>query len=117
MLNRQFDIQNLLKLSIIIKLIVSNIFSKQQAMLLLFQRKQVIEPDIDISETDSDLDFREKFETHLNSKDPWDRIFALYKIFQMMKKFEMEDLDSMDEQLIKGVYSRKYHNYTFLQQM
>ena len=81
MLNRQFDIQNLLKLSIIIKLIVNTMFSKQQSLLLLFQRKQVIEPDQDISQTESDLEFRERFDAHLNSTDPWERIFALFQIF------------------------------------
>ena len=115
MLNRQFDIQNLLKLSIIIKLIVNTMFTKQQSLLLLFQRKQVIEPDQDISETESDLEFREKFDSHLNSKDPWDRIFALYRIFSILKKFETEGLDSMDYSLIRGVYSRKYHNYSYLE--
>ena len=114
MLNRQFDIQNLLKLSIIIKLIVNTMFSKQQSLLLLFQRKQVIEPDQDISQTESDLEFRERFDAHLNSTDPWNRIFALYTIFSILRKFETEGLDSMDEQLVKGVYSRHHHNYSFL---
>ena len=116
MLNRQFDIKNLLRNSILIKLLISTMLTKQQSLLLLFQRKQVIEPEKDISSSASDLDFREKFNSMITSKNPWDRVFALYKMFDILNRYkENEQLDPIDKQLIKGVYSRSQHNYKHLQ--
>ena len=54
----------------------------------------------------------------LVSKNPWDRVFALYKIFDLLSYYKKNDersLDIWDRQLIKGIYSRSQHNYQHLQ--
>ena len=50
----------------------------------------------------------------LNSKDPWNQVFALYKIFNTLKVYEQENLDPFDKKLIQGIYQRSQHNYKFL---
>ena len=69
----------------------------------------MIEPERDLSSSASDLDFREKFNAMLTSKNPWDKIFALYKMFDILSSYKENDqkkLGPIDRQLIKGVYSR-----------
>ena len=54
----------------------------------------------------------------LTSKNPWDKIFALYKMFDILSSYKENDqkkLGPIDRQLIKGVYSRSQHNYKHLQ--
>ena len=63
----------------------------------------------------SDLDFRENFDGKVNSKNPWDQIFALFKIFNVLQAFEGKELDPIDKSLIQGIYSRKQHNFKHLE--
>ena len=71
LLNRQFDIRNLLRNSSLIRLMMGTIFTKEQTLLLLFQRKQVIEPDQSLSSSASDLDFKASLHAKLSSNDHW----------------------------------------------
>lgn len=69
----------------------------------------MIEPERDLSSSASDLDFREKFNAMIASKNPWDGVFALYKMFDILSSYKENDqkkLGPIDRQLIKGVYSR-----------
>ena len=84
-------------------------------MLLLFQRKQVIQPDQEVSSSASDLDFRANFDAKMSSKDPWDQIFALYKIFRILREYEGNELDMWDKQLIKGIYLRRERTFKYLE--
>ena len=69
----------------------------------------MIEPERDLSSSESDLDFRERFNDMLSSKNPWDRVFALFKIFKILSQYKENDqrkMDIWDKHLIKGIYSR-----------
>ena len=67
MLSLQFDVKNLLRNSNLIKLMLGTMFTKEESLLLLFQRKQVIEPDRDLSSSASDLDFKTHFDGMMSS--------------------------------------------------
>ena len=90
-------------------------FTKEESLLLLFQRKNVIEPERDLSSSASDLEFKEQFESMLSSNNPWNQIFALFKIFDILKAYEKKDLKPVDRSLIKGIYMRSIVNYKHLQ--
>ena len=51
----------------------------------------------------------------MNSKNPWDQIFALFKIYNSIKGLEGKPLESQDKMLIRGVYSRSQHNFKHLE--
>ena len=72
MLSNQFDIKNLLRNSNLIKLMLGTMFTKEESLLLLFQRKQVIEPEKDMSSSASDISFKENFHAKMSSNNPWD---------------------------------------------
>ena len=63
---------------------LGTMFNKEESLLLLFQRKQVIEPENDLSSSASDISFKGNFHSKMSSKDPWDQMFALYKIFNIL---------------------------------
>ena len=68
----------------------------------MFQRKQVIEPEKDLSSSASDLDFRDKFSSMMKSKKVEDRMFALFKIKNILDGFKEENnirgkLDNVDK--------------------
>ena len=42
----------------------------------------------------------------MSSKNPWDRIFALGKIFSILQGLQEKELSIIGEKLIKGVYSK-----------
>ena len=64
----------------------------------------MIEPDLNISSCASDIDYREIFDSFLNSKDPWDRIFVVFKMAEIIKSYKNKTLDPVDERLISGFY-------------
>ena len=54
----------------------------------------------------------------LSSKNPWDRVFALFKIFKILSQYKENDqrkMDIWDKHLIKGIYSRSQHSYQHLE--
>ena len=57
----------------------------------MFQRKQVIEPEKDLSSSASDLDFRDQFSSMMKSKRVEDRIFALFKIKNILDGYKEEN--------------------------
>ena len=68
----------------------------------MFQRKQVIEPEKDLSSSASDLDLRDKFSSMMKSKKVEDRMFALFKIKNILDGFKEENnirgkLDNVDK--------------------
>ena len=97
LLDRSFNVKNLLRNSNLIKIMLRSMFTKEQSLLFLFQRKQVIDPDQSLTSEASDLDFRENFDTKLCSRNPWEQIFALYKIFNVLKAFEGKKLEQIDK--------------------
>ena len=68
MLNKQFDVKNLLRNSNLIKLMLGTMFNKEELLLLLFQRKQVIEPDVDHEDGASDISLKADFAAKMSSK-------------------------------------------------
>ena len=51
----------------------------------------------------------------MESKNPWDRIFALAKINYILQNLEDRELNVIDKKLIKGVYTRQQNEYANLQ--
>ena len=100
MLSRQFDVKNMFRNSNLIKLMLGTMFTKEESLLLLFQRKHVIEPEKDESSSESDISFKENFHAKMSSKNPWDRLFALKKIFDILQAYEEKNLNEWDRQLI-----------------
>ena len=72
MLNKQFDVKNLLRNSSLIKIMLGTMFNEEEALLLLFQRKQVIDPENNFSSSASDISFKNNFYAKMSSRDPWD---------------------------------------------
>ena len=114
MLGRSLDVKNLIKNSILSKLMLGTMFTREESLLLLFQRKQVIESDKDISSSASDISFKENFHAKMCSKNPWDQIFSLNRIFTILKTYQEKDLNEIDKKLIKGLYLRSNANYKHL---
>ena len=76
----------------------------------------MIEPErTSSSSSASELDFRAAFDAKLGSKDPWDQVFALYKMFSILKSLEGKELNPWDRQLIKGIYQRNLNSLKHLQ--
>ena len=75
----------------------------------------MIEPYTDNTDSGSNNDFTRNFQETLNSKNPWDRIFALGKISLILQRFEENDLNVIDKKLIKGVYTRQQNEHGYLQ--
>ena len=76
----------------------------------------MIEPDrTSSSSSASELDFRAAFDAKLGSKDPWDQVFALYKMFSILRGLEGKELNPWDRQLIKGIYQRNLNSLKHLQ--
>ena len=86
--------------------------NREQQLLLLFQRKQIVESET--TESEDNPQFARNFFMKLESQNPWERIFALGKIFHILKEFENSDLSELDKRLIEGIYSRKTNEYQYL---
>ena len=52
----------------------------------------------------------------MNSKNPWDRIFALGKIFSILQGLQGKELSVIGEKLVKGVYSNRLNDLQTLRQ-
>ena len=113
MLSHELDVKNLIRNSMLVNLMLGTMFTREETLLLLFQRKQVIEPD-EGSSSASDISFKENFHSKMSSKNPWDQIFALNKIFSILKEYQEKDLNDIDKKLIKGLYMRSNANYKHL---
>ena len=50
----------------------------------------------------------------MSSKNPWDRIFALGKIFKILKGLQGVNMTIVGEKLVKGIYSKKTDDYAYL---
>ena len=114
MLSRRLDVQNLIRNSQLVNLMLGAMFTREESLLMLFQRKQVIEPERNTSTSASDISFKENFYQKMSSKNPWDQVFALSKIFQILKEYQEKDLNEVDKKLIKGLYMRSNANYKHL---
>ena len=95
-------------------LLLSSILSKEEQLLLLYQRKMIVEPHTDNTDSESNRSFTRVFNRKLASKNPWDRIFALGKIFSIVKGLQDEKLTVVGQKLVKGVYSKKMADYAYL---
>ena len=74
---------------------------------MLYQRKIVIEPNSGTSSDDSQLSFTRHFSNTMSSKNPWDRVFALGKVFSILKGMQGVNMTNVGEKLVKGVYKKK----------
>ena len=61
MLSRRLDVQNLIRNSNLVNLMLGAMFTREESLLMLFQRKQVIEPERNTSTSASDISFKENF--------------------------------------------------------
>ena len=95
MLGRSLDVKNLIRNSILSKLMLGTMFTREESLLLLFQRKQVIESEKDLSSSASDISFKENFHSKMCSKNPWDQIFSLSRIFTILKEYQEKDLKTV----------------------
>ena len=66
------------------------------------------------SDNASNEDFAETSQEQINSKKPFDRIFALGKMASILKNYEMNELNIMDKKLVKGFYTRNLNEYGYL---
>ena len=118
MLKKYFDVSNLMQVMSQSTLMMSALLTKEQKLLLMFQRKQVIEDQptdfIQSSETDDQDDMSKSFHSALSSSKPFDRIFALGKVSSILKTYEQNNLNNMDKKLVKGFYNRSLNDYKYL---
>lgn len=66
------------------------------------------------SNNGSDEDIVGSFHKALSSNKPFDRIFALGKVSKILKAYEKNELNHMDKKLLKGFYSRRLNEYSYL---
>ena len=91
MLQKYFDVSNLMRTVNLSTLMMSAILNKEQRLLLMFQRRMVIEDrptDHASSDDHSNEDIVQTFHGQLTSNKPFDRIFALGKITSILKGYE-----------------------------
>ena len=55
-----------------------------------------------------------KFLGQITSKKPFERIFALGKITQILKSYESIELNQMHKKLIRGFYTTKFNQNAYL---
>ena len=55
-----------------------------------------------------------KFQAQLNSKKPFDKIFALGKIASILRSYEKNEMNIMDKKLVTGFYSKNLNDYGYL---
>ena len=103
-MNKQFDVKNLLRNSNLIKLMLGTMFNKEELLLLLFQRKQVIDPGADDEENGSDISFKADFTAKMSSRVEQERAFARNKIEEILAAYEGKELNAWDKKLIHGIY-------------
>ena len=113
MLQNYFDVGKLMRSVNLSQLMMAAILTKEQRLLLMFQRRQVVE-DLSGSDDNSEQDMAKEFHGQITSKKPFDRIFALGKIAQVLKSYEDVELNQMDKKLIKGFYSNKLNVHGYL---
>ena len=118
MLQKYLDVGTLLRAVNMSNLLMSAILSKEQRLLLMFQRRQIVEEapsdQLNDEESSEQEDFATTFQAQLNSKKPFDRIFALGKVTYILKAYEDNDLNQLDKKLIKGFYSNRLESYKYL---
>ena len=102
-------------------LMMSAMLTKQQKLLLLFQRRNVVEDKpTDHSSTDlSSDDMAKKFQMQLSSTEPFERISALGKVASILKTYENPDggLVNIDKKLVEGFYNRNFNDFQYLANM
>ena len=113
MLNKQFDVTNLLRMVNLTQVLLSALLTREEQLLLLFQRRQIVETG-DEDEIDSDQSFTKNFQSKISSKNPWDRIFVIGKTFNILKGLEDTELNAVSRKLIKGIYHRELNEYQYL---
>lgn len=117
---KSFDVSNLVKSSSLSKLMMSALLSKEQKLLLLFQRRNVIEdrPSEHVSSnTGSSEDMARQFHANLSSEAPLDRIFALGKVATILKRYEKNSLNAIDNKLVQGFFNRSLRDYHYLERI
>ena len=92
-------------------------FNKEELLLLLFQRKQVIDPGADGDENASEESFRADFTAKMSSRVEKDRIFARDKIEEILAAYEGKELNAWDKKLIHGIYHKGQKNYRHLKKV
>lgn len=66
------------------------------------------------SDQASQEDMANKFHEQLNSKKPFDKIFALGKIATILRSYEKNEMNIMDKKLVTGFYSKNLNDYGYL---
>ena len=66
------------------------------------------------SDQASQEDMANKFQAQLNSKKPFDKIFALGKIASILRSYEKNEMNIMDKKLVTGFYSKNLNDYGYL---
>ena len=112
MLSKQFDVTKLIKMVNLTQILLSALLTREEQLLLLFQRRQIIETDAD--ESGSDQSFTGVFQSKIDSKNPWDRIFVVGKALKILRGMEDEPLKVVSKKLIKGIYMRNLNEYQYL---
>ena len=55
-----------------------------------------------------------KFQQQLNSKKPFDKIFALGKIASILRSYEKHEMNNMDKKLVTGFYRKNLNDFGYL---
>lgn len=114
-LQKFLDVGKLMKAVNLSSILLATLLTQEQRLLLMFQRSQVIEEaTADNDSSSDDKDVTHAFHSKLSSKDPFDRIFALGKVTQTLKRFENMVPNSMDAKLLQGFHFRSLDKYAYL---
>ena len=101
MLNRKLDILELLRTVQRNQTLLSAMLAPEQRLLLLYQRKQVVElkDDADSQTSSSEEEqgnFTKNFQNKIESKNPWDRIKALGRVTLILNRGYVEKCQVLD---------------------
>lgn len=103
-LDKELDIVNLIKQIRKLKLMTKILFSSRQAMLLKFQRKNLIETTTSSSDSD-----HYKYDTLklMNSNKPLLQLSQYVKIKRKLRQFQRHELEMHDKRLLNGIWMKK----------
>ncbi|CDW91266.1 UNKNOWN [Stylonychia lemnae] len=107
-LELELDVIHLVKTLRKFKLLAQAQLNQQHRMLLRFQRQNLIETSSESS--DSDDNHLEPLGL-LESQNPMIKLVTLGKLKKMMKSFEGKSLNSIESNLIRGVFKRKLKDF------
>ena len=94
---------------------LGTMFNKEELLLLLFQRKQVIDPGAEHEENASDIEA--DFTAKMSSRVEKERAFAINKIEEILAAYEGKELNAWDRKLIHGIYHKGLKNYRHLKKI